>query len=656
MCGICGVMSVDGSLDPAVRSALPAMTAALQHRGPDHRGVFADATAALGHARLSIIDRAGGDQPMTNEDRSCWIVFNGEIYNHRALRHRLEQRGHVFRSSSDTESILHAYEEFGADCVTMLDGMFAFAIYDVRNRELFIARDRLGKKPLFYATLGGALHFTSEIKAMRASPAWDPATDWSQLEGYLSLGYFLAPGTVYRHVHSLPAGHCLRLRNGRVEIKQYWDIDQFDNERATGDALEQKIEETLRRAVVDRLESEVPLGAFLSGGIDSGLVVSYMAETLGSGVTTTSVGFGEAGFNELDAAALTASRFKTDHHVEVVQPAPADVIDRIVEAFDQPFADASAIPTFHVAGMARRHVTVVLSGDGGDESFGGYGFRYAPHTIEDAARSFLPGAAGRSTAGWLGAHWPRSRHLPRYLRCGTQLENISRDPAAAYYADLCFVKPHMARALLGQSPDRDPSASPVYDVVTEPYRRCPSSSAVQRAMYADLKIYLANDVLVKVDRMTMQHGLEVRCPLLDHRVVELAFAIPARHKLPRLRSKHLLRKIAARRLPAELARMPKRGFSTPIGEWLAGGCANRFRDDVLQPTSPMRGVLDVDLIGRLFDEHRTGEANHAQMLWSVWMLARWTDASRQSRVATRAVEQTGDYGRRSEDCRAVAIG
>ena len=632
MCGICGVISVDGPLNPSLRAAVPPMIAAIRHRGPDGTGAFADDTAALGHARLAIIDRAGGDQPMTNEDHSCWIVFNGEIYNHRALRQRLVQRGHVFRTSSDTEAILHAYEEFGVDCVPMLEGMFAFAVYDARRRELFIARDRLGKKPLFYATLDGALHFASEIKALRRSPAWDPTVDWSQLEGYLSLGYFVAPGTVYRHVHKLPAGHWLRVRDGRVEVKKYWDIERFDDEPATGEALEQKVEEAVRSAVLDRLESEVPLGAFLSGGIDSGLVVSFMAEALGKGIITTSVGFGEAAYNELDAAALTAARFDTEHHVELVQPAPHDVIDRIVDAFDEPFADASAIPTFHVAGMARRHVTVVLSGDGGDEAFGGYSFRYAPHAIEGVARSLLPGAPGRAAAGWLGARWPRSPRVPRYLRWGTQLENIARDPAAAYFADLCAVKPHVARALLGLPPLRDPAASPVYQAVTEPYRRCPSSSAVQRAQYADLKTYLADDVLVKVDRMTMQHGVEVRCPLLDHRVVELAFTIPTRHKMPRLKSKHLLRQLARRRLPAQLARLPKRGFSAPTAEWLAGPCANRFRDDVLQPASSVRDVLDIAYIRRLFDEHRTGRANHGQALWSVWMLARWSDASR---TATR---------------------
>ena len=637
MCGICGIVALDGSLSPPLRSSIGAMTATLHHRGPDGEGLFADGVAALGHRRLAIIDRAGGAQPMSNRDGSCWVVFNGEIYNHRALRRRLIALGHTFRTNSDTESILHAYEEYGADCVPMLEGMFAFAVYDARRRELLLARDRLGKKPLVYAELDGALHFASEIKALRASPAWDPALDLGQLEGYLSLGYFLAPGTVYRHVRKLLPGHWLRLRNGRIEVRQYWDIERFDDHATTGRALEDEVEETLRTAVVDRLESEVPLGAFLSGGIDSGLVVSFMAEARGRGVSTTTVGFGEAAHNEIDAAALTASRFQTDHHVEIVDSDLERVMDRVVDGFDEPFADASAIPTFHVAGMARRHATVVLSGDGGDEAFGGYSFRYAPHAVESMARPLLPGAAGRTAAAWLGTRWPRSPHIPRGLRWGTLLENIARDPAAAYFSDLCAVKPHDARRLLGLAPLRDPSTSGVYDAVTEPYRRCPSTSPIQRAEYADLKIYLANDVLVKVDRMTMQHSIEVRCPLLDHRLIELAFRIPTKHKMPWLRSKHLLRQIARRRLPPELARLPKRGFSAPIGAWIAGPCAPMFEHDVCRRGARVERIIDTAYVRHLFDAHRTGRAEHGQALWTVWMLARWFEKAAVSDATTAPV-------------------
>jgi asparagine synthase (glutamine-hydrolysing) len=635
MCGICGVVALDGELRPDLRSSIGAMAATLHHRGPDGQGVFSDAFAALGHRRLAIIDRTGGHQPMFNEDGSCSVVFNGEIYNHRALRSRLLGLGHTFKTSSDTETILHAYEQYGADCVPMFEGMFAFAVYDSRRRELLIARDRLGKKPLFYAELDGALHFASEIKALRASPAWDPSLDLSELEGYLSLGYVIAPGTVYRSVRKLLPGHWLRVRNGRIETRKYWDIERFDDHPGSGPALENEIEDLLRTAVSDRLESEVPLGAFLSGGIDSGLVVSFMAESLGRGVTTTTVGFGEAAHNELDAAGVTAARFETEHHVEIVEPRLDDVLDRIVDGFDEPFADVSAVPTFHVAGMAKRHVTVVLSGDGGDEAFSGYSFRYAPHAIESVARSMLPGAPGRAAAAWLGARWPR--RVPRLLRWGTQLENIARDPASAYFSDLCAVKPHIARQLLGLPGLRDPRNSGVYDAVTEPYRRCRSTSAVQRAQYADLKIYLANDVLVKVDRMTMQHSIEVRCPLLDHRLIELAFRIPTRVKMPQLRSKHLLRQLARKRLPPELARLPKRGFSAPIAEWIAGPCASMFQHDVCRPGAGVASLVDTSYVRRLFNEHRTGRANHGQALWTVWMLARWFErTSRQPSMPTPA--------------------
>ena len=392
-------------------------------------------------------------------------------------------------------------------------------------------------------------------------------------------------------MRKLLPGHWLRLRNGRIETHKYWDVERFDDHPGSGPALEHEIEDLLRTAVSDRLESEVPLGAFLSGGIESGLDVSIMAETLGRGVTTTTVGFGEAAHNELDAAGITAARFETAHHVEIVQPRLDDVLDRIVDGFDEPFADVSAVPTFHVAGMARRHVTVVLSGDGGDEAFSGYSFRYAPHAVESVARSMLTGAPGRAAAAWLGARWPRRE--PRLLRWGTQLENIARDPASAYFSDLCAVKPHIARQLLGLPALRDPRTSGVYEAVTEPYRRCPSTSAVQRAQYADLKIYLANDVLVKVDRMTMQHSIEVRCPLLDHRLIELAFRIPTRVKMPQLRSKPLLRQLARKRLP-RARHTAKRGFSAPIMSGSRGRARRCFNTTSAGPGR--RGVAGGHLV------------------------------------------------------------
>jgi asparagine synthase (glutamine-hydrolysing) len=618
-------VSLDGPLDPRLTGALGAMTTALAHRGPDDAGIFQDPYAALGHRRLSIIDRAGGTQPMPNEDETAWIVFNGEIYNYREVRKTLIDRGHRFRTVSDTETILHGYEEFGPAVVDRLEGMFAFAVFDRRRRETFIARDRLGKKPLFYAVLGGALHFASEIKAMYRSPAWDGSLDLTTLEDYLSLGYILAPQTIYRHVRKLEPGYWLRVSNGRYECRQYWDVREFDDAPRTANAVHD-VEQLLRETVRERLESEVPLGAFLSGGIDSGLVVSLMTETLGSDVITTSVGFGTPAHNELDAAGLTARHFHTKHHAEVIEPRLDEVLDRIVGAFDEPFADPSAVPTFYVSAMARRHVTVALSGDGGDETFGGYTYRYLPHAAEEYARRL--GGTACQVLGWLGARWPRSGRLPRIFRLATLLENVARDSAASYYFDLCFTKPNVTRRLMGLPAVSNLSETRTYELVTEPYRRCPSASVLQRAMYADLKIYLANDVLVKVDRMSMQHGLEVRCPLLDRRIVEFAFRTPIDVKMPWLRPKHLLRSMASTRLPAKVVRMPKHGFSAPVREWIARLYADRFRDDVLHAGSVTASLLDLKDVTRLFEQHREGTADHSHPLWAIWMLERWHATTR----------------------------
>jgi asparagine synthase (glutamine-hydrolysing) len=640
MCGICGVVSLDGPLDPRISTALPAMTAALQHRGPDGAGVFDDGYAALGHRRLSIIDRAGGAQPLANEDSSCWIVFNGEIYNHHDLRRDLIARGHHFRTVSDTEAILHGYEEYGPAVLDRLEGMFAFAVYDSRSRELFAARDRLGEKPLFYAALDGALYFASEIKSLYRSPSWNGTLDLAAIEDYLSLGYILAPDTIYRHVKKLEPGHWLRVSNGRLECRQYWDLQRFDDPIDDRHAVSE-LEALLDDCVRERLESEVPLGAFLSGGIDSGLVVSFMADALGSNVITTSVGFGAAAHNELAPAALTAARFQTSHHAEIIEPRLEEVLDRIVGAFDEPFADASAIPTYYVSEMSRRHVTVALSGDGGDETFGGYSFRYLPHAAEGMARA-VAGRAGGRMLGWLGRRWPRSRHLPRAFRIGTLLENVGRDPAAAYYFDLCFMKPNAARALVGLPAVSDVSQTRAYAAVTEPYRRCPSNNPLQRAMYADLKVYLPNDVLVKVDRMSMLHGLEVRAPLLDRRIVEFGFRTPIDVKMPRLRSKFLLRAIATPRLPAQILQLPKHGFSAPAGAWIAGPYANAFRDDVLGPGSAVSALVDVNRVSAMFDAHLAGRADHSHPLWAVWMLERWHTLARTDEGAPNAGPQPAD--------------
>ena len=622
MCGISGAFGLDGPLGDDVRAGVRAMNAEMSHRGPDGDGFFDAPRVAFGHRRLAIIDRAGGHQPMANEDGSCWIVFNGEVYNHKSLRPALEARGHQFRTTCDTEVILHGYEEYGPAVVDKLDGMFAFAIYDGRTGELFAARDRLGKKPFFYTVVNRVLLFASELPALTRSPLWRGDVDPSALEGYLSLGYVVAPATIYRNVYKLMPGHTLAVSGGTLRTRQYWDIPAFDVDDRPADALIAEIDETLRKAVHCRLESEVPLGAFLSGGIDSGLVVSYMAEALGDRLVTASVGFGEAEHNELDAAAVVAEHFKSRHYAETIRPTLEEVIEPVTALFGEPMADSSAIPTWYVSRAARRHVTVALSGDGGDEAWAGYDFRYVPHAMEASARRFLPPAL-RGVAAAVGRTWPRGPHIPKPLRAGTLLENLARDPAAAYYADLTFLKPAETRRLMGLPPVANPLDTPLFDAVTEPYRRCPSKDAVQRAEYADLKVYMPNDPLVKVDRMSMAHSLEVRCPLLDHHLVELAFRIPAAQKQKLRQGKVLLRELARRRLPGRLWELPKKGFSAPIGPWLAGPHARMFEDEVLRPGARLGSVIDVADLRRRFEAHRRREADHGYALWAAWALERW---------------------------------
>lgn len=643
MCGIVGVVAREGALAPDFEQAIEEMTRSLSHRGPDAEGYHIGESAVLGHRRLAIIDLGRGQQPISNEDGSFWVVFNGEIYNHHRLREELESRGHRFATQCDTEVIVHAYEEYGTRCPEYLEGMFAFAVWDERSRELFLARDRLGKKPLFYAVFDGALHFASEIKALQKSPAWDGVLDMSALEGYLCLGYFLAPGTPFKKVRKLEPGHWLRFRNGNLEDRAYWDVEEFDTDLRPEPEIEAELEELLSRAVTQRLESEVPLGAFLSSGIDSSLVVSFMCEQLGAEVLTATVGFGQRDHNELPGAALVARRFETHHKTELIEPNLADIFDSLVAAFDEPFADDSAIPTYYVSKMARRHVTVALTGDGGDESFGGYDFRYVPHAWECRLRPWLSGTLIRSALQWSGRHWPRSMGVPRFLRWGTVLDNLSRSDVDSYFQDLCFLKPIDARRLLGHQPSSDPRKSPVYEEVTAPYRDCPSDSALQRAQYADLKVYLPNMPLVKVDRMSMHHGLEVRSPLLDHRVVEFAFRVPTVQKLPGLEAKYLLRKIARRRLPRELLRLPKHGFSTPIGDWIRGPLRDRYREEVLTSNGHITQWLDIETVRRFFTEHCEGSVDRSYALWAVWVLERWCrmESDRRAQPAAMASIRTG---------------
>jgi asparagine synthase (glutamine-hydrolysing) len=480
----------------------------------------------------------------------------------------------------------------------------------------------MGKKPLYYAVLDGVLHFASELPALAGSPLWKGTLDLSGLEDYLSLGYFLAPQTPFADVFKLPPAHTLHVKDGRLSIRRYWDVSEFDTDRRRIPDLIDAVDASLGEAVRDRLESEVPLGAFLSGGIDSGLVVSYMAEALGDRLVTTTVGFAEAAHNELSAARLTAAHVGGRHHESVIEPTLDEVLEPATVGSGEPLADSSTIPTWYVSRAARAHVTVALSGDGGDETFAGYDFRYVPHALEAQARRLMPGAPGRRLARWTARAWPRGRQVPRALRAGTLLDNLSRDPASAFFVDLCFLKPERTRQLLGHA-RADATDSHAHGVVTDVYRRCPSSEPLTRAQYTDLHVYMPNDPLVKVDRMSMAHGLEVRSPMLDRRLVELAFRLPPAVRQRGRTGKWVLRELAKRRLPAALATMPKRGFTAPVGSWLAGPYAGQFAEEVLSARSQAASLIDMAVLRGWFDEHRAGRADHSYILWAVWVLERW---------------------------------
>ncbi|MGE3520258.1 MAG: asparagine synthase (glutamine-hydrolyzing), partial [Vicinamibacterales bacterium] len=525
MCGIAGLVSFDGLPDDAARVAV-AMRDVLTHRGPDEAGLHCDGTAALAHRRLSIVDLRSGQQPLANEDGSIWVVFNGEIYNHGEIRPILERRGHVYRTQSDTETIVHAYEEWGDDCVERFRGMFAFGIWDARRRRLLLARDRLGVKPLYYHLDDRTVTFGSEIKALLQNPTvpreWDPVA----LDAFLAFQYVPAPSTIYRDVFKLPAAHTLVVERGRATLRRYWQLTFPVEETPVreGELLE-RLDELIHEAVRLRLISDVPLGAFLSGGIDSSVVVAAMTKASSGPVLTTSVGFSEQAFSELSHARMVAEHLGTDHHEHLVTPEITDLLPKLAWHFDEPFADSSMVPTYYVSAAARRHVTVALSGDGGDEMWAGYA-RHKVERWEIDVRRWL-GDSGSAIAGRVG------RRLPLHMKGARSLRHLGLPPsdACARKHAYSFFEDEARTALYAppfaaEVRDADPLAG-----FRLAYDECRSPDALERALYVDANTYLIDDIMTKVDRMSMAVSLEAREPLLDHKLVEFAATVPTRLKL-----------------------------------------------------------------------------------------------------------------------------
>lgn len=619
MCGIAGIVDL-GGLSGDDSEAIRPMTAALHHRGPDDSGAFVDGFAALGHARLSIIDLAAGHQPMCNEDETIWIAFNGEIYNFPELHERLVGRGHRFRSRCDTEAILHLYEDHGDSCVDHLRGMFAFAIWDQKRRRLLLARDRLGIKPLYYWHDGTRLVFGSEIKAILQAPGVPRRIDPEALQDYLTYHWVPAPKSMFAGVLKLPAGHTATLDEHGMRTRQYWDLHYPEPLRDGEEALRERLLAELGDSVRGHLLSDVPLGAFLSGGLDSSAVVATMAGMASGPIVTNSIGFEEEAFNELEYADSVARKFGTDHHREVVRPDAIDLVSRLAWHFDEPFADSSAIPTYCVSRMARESVTVALSGDGGDENMAGYR-KYKFHHRERRIRGLVPASLRRPAFGTLARFYPKADWLPRALRAKSTFQNLAASDVEAIYRSRAAHDPGIALALI--RPEARAAGYDPFVVIDDAYRRSDAPDALGRELYVDIKTYLVDDILTKVDRASMAVGLEVRVPLLDHKFVEFMATIPSGLKLRGGRGKYLFKQAVRPLLGGDVVDRPKMGFSVPLGEWFRGPLRELAEDTLFAPDAFIRSVLDVDAVRRIWRAHQSGLGRMESMIWAVLMLEQW---------------------------------
>jgi asparagine synthase (glutamine-hydrolysing) len=620
MCGIAGIFHPDvpKPVDPA---RVKAMADVLAHRGPDGSGVWTGPGVGFGHRRLSIIDLGGGAQPMLTPDGGVAVTYNGEIYNFREVRAELEAKGHRFRTDSDTEVILAGWRQWGPDCLSRFHGMFAFALYDARADSLFLARDRLGVKPLYLAELNdGALIFASELKGLLAHPRLRRSPNPQAVEDYLALGYVPDDTSILQGVTKLPAGHHLLIRRGLPVPRpvQWWDVDFTNTSSKPLKALEEELVDRLRAAVRSRMVADVPLGAFLSGGVDSSAVVAFMAEASRHAVETCSIGFDEADHDETRYARMVADRFATNHRSRTVAAADFDLIDTLADAFDEPFADASALGTYRVSELAREKVKVALSGDGADEAFAGYR-RYRLFAAEERMRGLLPQRIRRGI-GVLGGIYPKLDWAPRFLRAKTTLQGIGGSSGEAYAAAVSATAAHVRSAIYGGNFKRSLQGHRAENRYLETMRAAPAGDALSRAQYADLKIWLPGDILTKVDRTSMAVSLEAREPLLDHRLVQFAASLPPKLRLNGGTGKYLMKQALEARLPGEILYRKKMGFVTPVSTWFRGPLAPQAAAIARSPVFADMGWFEPAAIARIAEAHRSGREEHGRLLWQLMML------------------------------------
>lgn len=649
MCGIAGIFNRNS--EPINVQLLLRMTRTLIHRGPDEEGFFVNTTkgipdfephipfhtlseikdrnsdnipqgyVGLGHRRLSIIDLASGQQPLCNEDGSIWIIFNGEIYNFQTVQAELENRGHQFRTHSDTETIVHAYEEWGEKSLARLRGMFAFALWDERRHQLLFARDRVGKKPLYYLQDKNRVIFGSEIKALLEAPEVSRKIDLMAFSDYLSLIYIPSPRTIFSSISKLPAGHYAIATKDSFEVRSYWDLS-FDpcheiSEFQMVDDLLSILEESTRL----RMISEVPLGAFLSGGVDSSAVVAMMTRSSKEPVVTNSISFSVSSYNEIEYARKIAKQFTTDHHEFHVEPEAVPVVEKLAWHYDEPFADSSAVPTYYVSKIARNNVTVSLSGDGGDENFAGYK-RYYFDLRENFVRNLVPGFLQKPVFGLITKLYPEADILPQIFRGKAFMKNIARDPVEAYFFSMCTFYEDEKRQLLNPDVLKILNEYSTSDLFHKIYKTAPAEDHLSRIQYLDIKTYLCEDILTKVDRASMAVSLEVRCPLLDHVFMEYAARIPSKLKRVGKDGKHIFKRALKDYLPNDILYRKKMGFGVPILEWLRSNLRDYSREIILNgPAS--QTYLQRDYLEKLWNEHQVGIRDSSTKLWSIMMLNLW---------------------------------
>jgi asparagine synthase (glutamine-hydrolysing) len=616
MCGIAGIVSTNAG-ERIEAATIHRMCETMVHRGPDDEGIFVKDGAGFGMRLLSIIDLAGGHQPVFNEDRSVWIVFNGEIYNFLQLRSELQTRGHRLSTHSDTEVIAHLYEEMGRECVQKLRGMFAFALYDERRRKLLIARDRMGEKPLHYAFDGRRLLFGSEIKAILAVAPELAQVDHEALRQYLYFGYVPDPATAFREIKKLPPAHLLELEDGKLQVSQYWDLPQYGTHSpgSEEECLEQ-LEQRLQEAVQMRLIADVPLGAFLSGGSDSSTIVALMVRCSSRPVKTFSIGFRQTDFDETPYARLVAQKFETEHHELILDPDVVSSVETLTHSLEEPFGDSSALPTYYVSCLARQHVTVALSGDAGDEIFAGYE-RYRV-CLRDRSFVWIPDWARRFYRKHLHALIPRSapgRSLAYNISLPWQeryLDEISLQPVQREIA--LFAEDFIAPAT---------EANP-FDLFRAHIEKAPATDPLSNLLYLDSKTYLPADILTKVDRMSMLTSLEARAPMVDHVFLEWATGLSSEWKMRGREQKYILRKLAERvGVPKEVLNRPKKGFALPLVHWMRHELKDLILAVLLEPRTLQRGYLNPSGVRRLLDEHFRGRRNHTGRIWRLLMFELW---------------------------------